>query len=110
AVHWDHVHPFDQDTIRHIQGLVEQVAADIHNLLILRDEAAARLAAEQANQTKLKFLAMVSHELRTPLTSIKGFVTTLLAEDVTWEPEQQKEFLKIINAETDSLADLEKLF
>jgi two-component system sensor histidine kinase KdpD len=49
---------------------------------------------------------MISHELRTPLTSIKGFLSTLLAEDVQWTPEQQREFLEISDTEADKLTDL----
>jgi signal transduction histidine kinase len=55
---------------------------------------------------KLRFLAMVSHELRTPLASIKGFTTTLLADDVVWSPEQYVDFLTIIDDEADKLTGL----
>ena len=53
-----------------------------------------------------EFLAMISHELRTPLTSIKGFTTTLLAEDVTWEPEEQRDFYQTIQQEANRLQEL----
>lgn len=72
----------------------------------LRREQEARSAAEEANEIKLKFLAMVSHELRTPLTSIKGFISSLLATDVSWDAEQQREFLEIALSETDKLTEL----
>jgi signal transduction histidine kinase len=49
---------------------------------------------------------MVSHELRNPLTSIKGFASTLLAEDVTWDKATQDEFIRLIDEEADKLADL----
>ncbi len=48
----------------------------------------------------------MSHELRTPLASIKGFASTLLADDVEWEPEAQREFLSVISEESDRLSDL----
>lgn len=35
---------------------------------------AARLAAEEANAAKSRFLALVTHELRSPLTAISGYV------------------------------------
>jgi PAS domain S-box-containing protein len=66
----------------------------------------ARNAAQHADRLKLEFLGMVSHELRTPLTSIKGFATTLLQSDVEWEPKLQREFLTIIDDETDKLTEL----
>lgn len=51
-------------------------------------------------------LATVSHEFRTPLALIKGYATTLLADDVEWDPEEQKEFLTLVNAEADRLTSL----
>jgi signal transduction histidine kinase/CheY-like chemotaxis protein len=51
----------------------------------LREEAqAARVAAEEANQSKSQFLANMSHELRTPLNAIIGYSEMLQeeAEDV----------------------------
>lgn len=53
-----------------------------------------------------EMLAGLSHDLRTPLACIKGYVTTLLREDVTWDPATQKEFLKIIVEETDHIESL----
>jgi PAS domain S-box-containing protein len=97
---------WSDDDIRHIQGLVDQVLIAIDNLTLLSWEAKARAQAEKANELKVQFLAMISHELRTPLTSIKGFSTTLLAEDATWPPESQREFLSIIDQESDKLTDL----
>ncbi len=73
---------------------------------LLRREQIARAQAEQANALKLTFLAMISHELRTPLASIKGFTSTLLATDVEWTTDQQREFLAITEDEVDKLTDL----
>ena len=55
---------------------------------------------------KSSLISTVSHELRTPLASIKGYTTTLLAEDVEWDLTSQNEFLNIILEETDRLNDL----
>ena len=52
------------------------------------------------------FLATISHELRTPLGFIKGYSTTLLRSDTTWDDETSREFLTIIDEETDRLAHL----
>ncbi len=46
------------------------------------------------------FVANVSHELRTPITSIKGFSETLL-DGAMNEPEVLKDFLEIIQKESD---------
>lgn len=60
----------------------------------------------ELDRMKSSLIATVSHELRTPLASIKGYATTLLAEDVHWDPQSQDEFLNIISVEVDRLSDL----
>lgn len=55
---------------------------------------------------KSALLATVSHELRAPLANIKGYATTLLADDVAWEVDDQREFLATISSETDRLVEL----
>jgi len=52
------------------------------------------------------FVATISHELRTPLGFIKGYSTTLLRADTTWDDETKQEFLTIIDEEADRLAQL----
>ena len=59
---------------------------------------------QELDRMKDSFLSTVSHELRTPLTSIKSFAEILLTyED---DKETQKEFLAIINDESDRLTRL----
>ncbi len=106
SLHFQQRRAIKVDDLRHIRGLVDQTAIAIDNIRLLAAEAKARHEAEQANDLKLKFLAMISHELRTPLTSIKGFATTLLADDVQWHPTNQHDFLRTIDEETDKLSDL----
>lgn len=62
---------------------------------------------EQKNLDRMKssFVAMASHELRTPLTAIKGFVSTLLADD-TFTLDERREFYQIIDHECDRLTRL----
>jgi len=73
---------------------------------LLRLEQFARIKAEEATNLKIQFLGMVSHDLRTPLASIKGFTTSLIAEDVTFDELQRRQFLTIIDQETDNLSEL----
>ncbi len=94
------------EDLRHLCGLVDQAAVAIYNTRLLETEERALHEAEVANTLKMKFLAMISHELRTPLTSIKGFATTLLADDVQWEPDQQRDFLQTIDQEADKLTSM----
>ncbi len=106
SLHFNQRRAIKVDDLRHIRGLVDQAAIVIDSIRLLAAEAQARHEAEEANALKLKFLAMISHELRTPLTSIKGFATTLLADDVHWHPDSQHDFLQTIDEETDKLGDL----
>ena len=64
------------------------------------------VALHQKVQLQDDFVATMSHELRTPLGFIKGYSTTLLRSDTTWDTEDSKEFLTIIDEETDRLAQL----
>jgi PAS domain S-box-containing protein len=70
--------------------------------LLLRDITRER----ELDEMKSQLLSTVSHELRTPLASIKGFATTLLREDVQWDEESRREFLSIIDEESDRLSEL----
>ena len=72
----------------------------------------ANIALQEANRKlqeldKMKdaFLSTVSHELRTPLTSIKSFSEILLSYEEE-DKETQREFLNIINEESDRLTKL----
>ena len=70
--------------------------------LLLRDITRER----ELDEMKSQLLSTVSHELRTPLASIKGFATTLLREDVQWDENSRREFLSIIDEESDRLSEL----
>ncbi len=52
------------------------------------------------------FVSTMSHELRTPLGCIKGYSTTLLRDDTQWDEATRREFLTIIDEETDHLTEL----
>ncbi|MGD8815138.1 MAG: ATP-binding protein, partial [Anaerolineales bacterium] len=65
---------------------------------ISRDRALDRM--------KTSLIATVSHELRTPLAAIKGYASTLLADDVEWDSETERDFLSVISHESDRLSDL----
>ncbi|HID54769.1 MAG TPA: GAF domain-containing protein, partial [Anaerolineae bacterium] len=56
---------------------------------------------KELDRMKSALLSTVSHELRTPLATIKGYASTLLAEDVAWDEASQREFLQTISQETD---------
>lgn len=97
--------PFEPDQIRLAEFIASHVAQLLgHKQLVQR---VANLEAErQLNRLQEDFIATVSHELLTPLGFIKGYATTLLREDTTWDDQTRKEFLTIIDEEADRLREL----
>ena len=68
----------------------------------LHDMTAEREIAVMKNE----FVSMVSHELRTPLTSIKGYVDLVVDGDAGEINEVQKEFLEIVQENSNRLVSL----
>jgi PAS domain S-box-containing protein len=106
--HWIEatMYPGDSGLSVYFRDISQRKQAEAEKARLFEIEQRARQEAEEANALKLKFLAMISHELRTPLTSIKGFATTLLAQDVSFDAEYQKQFIEIIDEEADKLTEL----
>jgi signal transduction histidine kinase/CheY-like chemotaxis protein len=67
---------------------------------------ATKEKADAANQAKSKFLAHMSHELRTPLNSILGFTQLMIRPEMTISPQQQQDYLNIINRSGEHLLSL----
>ena len=63
-------------------------------------------ADRELDRMRSSLVSTVSHELRTPLAAIKGYASTMLAEDVEWDRDSQHEFLTIISDESDRLTNL----
>jgi PAS domain S-box-containing protein len=61
---------------------------------------------KELDRLKSEFVANVSHELRTPLASIKAYAELLLDELESGNRELQREFLEVIDRQTDHLATL----
>ena len=63
-------------------------------------------AERRLDRLQEDFIATVSHELLTPLGFIKGYATTLLRDDTSWDDNTRREFLLIIDEEADRLREL----
>lgn len=85
---------------------IKKIKEDVNftgTLVVLRNlrETKELIELKRIDKLKDEFVSMVSHELRTPLTSIKAYAETLL--DMVEEGGVEKEFLNIINEESDRL-------
>jgi signal transduction histidine kinase len=60
----------------------------------------------EAEELKSTFISVISHELKTPVALIKGYVGTLLRDDVSWDSEIVQDSLEVIEEETDRLTGL----
>ena len=67
----------------------------------------ARQKAEESDKMKSAFLANMSHEIRTPLNAIVGFSNIIAEEEeVELSTEERKEFLGLINSNSELLLKL----
>jgi len=90
-------------------ALMEDAA---HSLRLALDREEAGLAHAEAaalrrsGELQRDFLSRLSHELRTPLTAIRGYASSLMQTDVTWDRSSQDRFLDRIAAESARLGRL----
>lgn len=90
--------------------LVAEWIGDVVSSLLeshaLRQARGELESVQQQMRLQDDFVSTISHELRTPLGFIKGYSTSLLREDTKWDESTQREFLSIIDDETDRLTHL----
>jgi signal transduction histidine kinase/ABC-type multidrug transport system ATPase subunit len=63
-------------------------------------------ALRRSQELQHRFLSRLSHELRTPLTGIRGYASSLLQPDVTFDAATQERFLTRIATESARLGRL----
>ena len=68
--------------------------------IIMEELVMAKIQAEEAMNSKQRFLSNMSHEIRTPMTAIIGFSKVALKTDLT---EKQREYITAIKTSSDAL-------
>ncbi len=91
---------FSEQDLPFLQTLADLIALAIDRarLELLADAVRGQ---RQEERLRSELMAILSHELRHPLTAIKGYSTALLMEDVTFSPDQIREFLESVDRECD---------
>jgi len=93
------------EDLRVLNAFVAQLAAAIDRRRV-GDQAAEAVALAEANEMRSALLQAVSHDLRTPLAGIKASASSLRQSDIQWSDDDQDEFLRTIEDETDRLTAL----
>ena len=97
--------PYTPDQI-HLADFIALHVAQLLEHRHLVERIGSLEAKRRLDNLQDDFIAMVSHELLTPLGFIKGYATTLMREDITWDETSRREFLAIIDEESDRLREL----
>jgi signal transduction histidine kinase len=96
---------FSDENVKLAEFIAGQISLMIHGKT-LQNECNILEAQQKQAEVQENFISTITHELRSPLGFIKGYTTTLLRSDTTWDQTVQQEFLEIIDHETDRLEEL----
>jgi K+-sensing histidine kinase KdpD len=96
---------FTEGSLSFVQTLADLVALAIDRERLKAHADAAR-QARQAERTRSEVMAALSHELRMPLATIKGYITALQLEEVTWSEQKRTEFLGLVE---EACNDMERM-
>lgn len=97
--------PYSPDQI-HLADFIATHVAQLLGHKQLVERIASLEAERRLERLQQDFIATISHELCTPLGFIKGYATTLLRNDTSWDENTRHEFLTIIDEEADRLREL----
>jgi two-component system sensor histidine kinase KdpD len=87
-----------------MQSLTNLVAIGLERARA-QESASRAEAARQSDELKSTLLDAIAHEFKTPLTTIKASTTALLS-DKPPKPEQQREYISLVDEEADRLSGL----
>jgi len=98
-------HVFRSLEISLLKATGREIAVALANSRLF-EEASNVKALRELDTLRTELLANVSHELRTPLAAIKGFASSLLQPDITFDDETRKSFIQTIDSEADRLSHM----
>ncbi|MBC7233758.1 MAG: GAF domain-containing protein [Chloroflexi bacterium] len=105
----DHVDPegrFAQDQINLAMTIGSQVAVALENARLYQQVVEEQSRLREIDRFKSNIVANVSHELRAPLSSIKAYTELLLHGADGGNGDLRREWLSVIDRETDHLTTL----
>ena len=105
-IHSTHADAFDDDDVKVLQGVADQIAIAIENARTYELEREAARQLREAEEMRRRFLANMSHALREPLNNIIGFSRLILKGIDGPISEQQRSDLEIVHANGQHLLGL----
>jgi two-component system, OmpR family, sensor histidine kinase KdpD len=106
---------FSEDDRELLEAAAKQAAFALERARLDAQVRGAQLDSE-TSRLRAALFSSVTHDLRTPLASIKAGVSSLLSDDVAYDPAQRRELLTTVLEETDrmnrlvgNLMDLSKI-
>jgi signal transduction histidine kinase len=103
---WSSAQEFGEDECAFIVTLGVMCAQAIMRAYLRAAEKDARVVAEDANESKSRFLTMISHELRTPMNALLGYAQ-LMADGIDGPiTDAQRDHLARVRASGDHLLGL----
>ncbi|MGH2812637.1 MAG: ATP-binding protein [Actinomycetota bacterium] len=94
---------FGPQDLEKLGRLAAPLALVVENARILATEKETVERLTELDTMKSDFITITSHELRTPLTAIRGFVQTLLRPDINPTPEQLRNYLEVVDRQSERL-------
>lgn len=88
-----------------LAAIADEIAVAVENARLL-EEVAQLEAQREVERMRAELISAVSHEFRTPLGFIKAYATTLLRNRPAVDVRTRRQFLEIIDEETERLGKM----